>query len=138
MSKQEAWEMYLETVFSCYADELYGNRPCDNGYLCDDCNYPQDKMDKSKTFAQFKLDHKITIEEDVPAVKYVAENVCPFCKDVDPRIKEWCNDENQYEPPCCTEFDKFMESISMKAIYKKALEQQIEIEKLMEDDDLPF
>lgn len=30
------WERMLEEVYHCYADEN-GNRPCDNGALCDRC-----------------------------------------------------------------------------------------------------
>ena len=33
----EAWDEFLNVEFGCYADE-YGNRPCDNGALCDRCS----------------------------------------------------------------------------------------------------
>lgn len=32
----DTWEEFLSTEFGCYADEN-GNRPCDNGALCDRC-----------------------------------------------------------------------------------------------------
>lgn len=31
------WDEFLNLEFGCYADE-YGNRPCDNGALCDRCS----------------------------------------------------------------------------------------------------
>lgn len=31
------WDEFLNVEFGCYADE-YGNRPCDNGALCDRCS----------------------------------------------------------------------------------------------------
>ena len=33
----KAWDEFLNTEFGCYADEN-GNRPCDNGALCDRCS----------------------------------------------------------------------------------------------------
>ena len=33
----EAWDEFLNVEFGCYADEN-GNRPCDNGALCDRCS----------------------------------------------------------------------------------------------------
>ena len=33
----KAWEEFLRTEFGCYTDEN-GNRPCDNGVLCDRCS----------------------------------------------------------------------------------------------------
>ena len=33
----KAWDEFLNTECGCYADE-YGNRPCDNGELCDRCS----------------------------------------------------------------------------------------------------
>lgn len=33
----KAWDEFLNTECGCYADE-YGNRPCDNGALCDRCS----------------------------------------------------------------------------------------------------
>lgn len=32
-----AWEEFLKIECGCYVDE-YGNRPCDNGALCDRCS----------------------------------------------------------------------------------------------------
>lgn len=32
----KAWDEFLNVECGCYADE-YGNRPCDNGALCDRC-----------------------------------------------------------------------------------------------------
>ena len=32
-----AWDEFLSVEFGCYADEN-GNRPCDNGALCDRCS----------------------------------------------------------------------------------------------------
>lgn len=34
-----AYDNYLQKMFHCYADEN-GNRPCDNGALCERCLYP--------------------------------------------------------------------------------------------------
>ena len=33
----KAWDEFLNVEFGCYADEN-GNRPCDNGALCDRCS----------------------------------------------------------------------------------------------------
>ena len=33
----EAWDEFLNVEFGCYEDEN-GNRPCDNGALCDRCS----------------------------------------------------------------------------------------------------
>ena len=33
----EAWDEFLNVEFGCYTDEN-GNRPCDNGALCDRCS----------------------------------------------------------------------------------------------------
>ena len=33
----EAWDEFLRVEFGCYEDEN-GNRPCDNGALCDRCS----------------------------------------------------------------------------------------------------
>ena len=33
----EAWDEFLSVEFGCYADKN-GNRPCDNGALCDRCS----------------------------------------------------------------------------------------------------
>ena len=33
----KAWEEFLRTEFGCYTDKN-GNRPCDNGILCDRCS----------------------------------------------------------------------------------------------------
>ena len=33
----EAWDEFLNVEFGCYTDEN-GNRPCDNGTLCDRCS----------------------------------------------------------------------------------------------------
>lgn len=37
--RDHAWESYLASL-GCYADEVTGNRPCDNGVLCDKCSQP--------------------------------------------------------------------------------------------------
>lgn len=34
------WEEFLKIECGCYTDE-YGNRPCDNGALCDRCSDEQ-------------------------------------------------------------------------------------------------
>ena len=34
--RQLAWEETLAETVGCYADE-FGNRPCDNGCICDKC-----------------------------------------------------------------------------------------------------
>lgn len=34
--RDHSWERYLASL-GCYADEETGNRPCDNGVLCDKC-----------------------------------------------------------------------------------------------------
>lgn len=52
MSRQQAWEETLEQYCRCYADAV-GNRPCDNGALCDRCMQDdvqqvyQSKLDKA-------------------------------------------------------------------------------------------
>ena len=33
----ENWDEFLNVECGCYVDE-YGNRPCDNGALCDRCS----------------------------------------------------------------------------------------------------
>lgn len=33
----QIWRKILEETCNCYADPISGNRPCDNGILCDDC-----------------------------------------------------------------------------------------------------
>ena len=33
----KAWDEFLNVECGCYADE-YGNRPCDNGAVCDRCS----------------------------------------------------------------------------------------------------
>lgn len=35
-AKAKAYEKFLATYCGCYTDEI-GNRPCDNGALCDRC-----------------------------------------------------------------------------------------------------
>ena len=35
--RQLAWEETLAETVGCYADEV-GNRPCDNGCMCDKCS----------------------------------------------------------------------------------------------------
>ena len=35
--KQLAWEETLEKTCKCYPDAV-GNRPCDNGCICDKCS----------------------------------------------------------------------------------------------------
>ena len=41
----ENWDEFLNVEFGCYADEN-GNRPCDNGALCDRCS-------DEKTYEEF-------------------------------------------------------------------------------------
>lgn len=33
----ELWEKFLEEECQCFADQITGNRPCDNGCFCDKC-----------------------------------------------------------------------------------------------------
>lgn len=33
----DTWDKFLADELKCYTDE-YGNRPCDNGVLCDRCS----------------------------------------------------------------------------------------------------
>lgn len=37
MTKKEIWENILNRM-CCTANPITGNRPCDNGVLCDRCN----------------------------------------------------------------------------------------------------
>lgn len=39
ITTRKAYDKWLAQVCHCYPDEV-GNRPCDNGCMCDRCMYP--------------------------------------------------------------------------------------------------
>lgn len=45
ISKTEAYNRWLAQVCHCYQDEV-GNRPCDNGCMCDRCMYPSTSFEE--------------------------------------------------------------------------------------------
>ena len=52
----EKWDKFLRVCCNCHADEN-GNRPCDNGFVCDFCMTEEMK----KMWENFKEDKNVEV-----------------------------------------------------------------------------